>query len=261
MSRGVALISGAGRGIGAGTARELGRRGYHVIVNYLRDAESAAAVVAGIEADGGSARTVRADVRDGEAVAAMIEEVRREHGRLDVLVCNANTVQPPFQPLAELEWERFADKVNGELAGVYHLTRRALEIMREQRAGRIVYVSSTAADMVGGSIAHSTAKAALNTFARHVAGDGARFGVTVNTVAAGAVDTDATADVFTDGIRSHLRSRSVLGRVLLPDDLGKIIATVADDAFGAATGQLIRVDGGFDVLEQVIGLAGEFESR
>jgi 3-oxoacyl-[acyl-carrier protein] reductase len=248
----VALISGAGRGIGAATARELARRGYHVIVNYRSDSQAAALVVKAIESEGGTARAIQADVCDAGQVAAMVGTL----DRVDLLVCNANTVMPPFEPFAALPWDTFARKVNGELAGVYHLTQQVLALMRDRRSGRIVYVSSTAADQVGSVMAHSIAKAALNVFSRHIAADAGRYGVTVNTVAAGAVRTEATAKVFNDDLREYLADRSVLGRLLEPEDIARAIAVLADDAFGAGTGQVINVDGGYDVLEQQLGGMG-----
>ncbi|MET8377788.1 SDR family oxidoreductase [Streptomyces microflavus] len=246
----VALISGAGRGIGAATAREFGRRGYHVIVNYRSDADAAKDVVAAIEEEGGSAQAARADVCDGGQVAALIEGVREEHGRIDVLVCNANTVNPSFLPLAELSWEAFAEKVNGELSGVFFLSQRILAVMREQRAGRIVFISSTAADSIGMAVAHSTAKAALNTFSRHVAGIGAQYGVTVNTLAFGAVCTESSGQGFGEGLRTYLTDRSVIDRLVEPEDAARAVALLADDDFGAVAGQLIRLDGGYDILDQ-----------
>jgi 3-oxoacyl-[acyl-carrier protein] reductase len=247
-----ALISGAGRGIGAATARELGRRGYHVIVNYLSNAEAAALVVKAVEAEGGTAQAVQADVLDPLQVEAMITPLER----LDVLVGNANTVMPPFEPFATLPWNKFAGKVTGELAGVYHLTQRALAIMREQRGGRIVYVSSTAADKVGAVMAHSIAKSALNTFSRHIAAEAGPYGVAVNTVAAGAVQTDATAQVFSDQLKNYIAGHSLLGRVLRPEDLARAIALTIE--LEAATGQVIRVDGGMDVMADHFGhLMGE----
>ncbi|MFJ7423940.1 SDR family oxidoreductase [Streptomyces uncialis] len=246
----VALISGAGRGIGAATAREFGRRGYHVIVNYRSNIDAARDVVAAIEEDGGSAQAVQADVCDGEQVAALVEGVREEHGHIDVLVCNANTVGPSFQPLAELSWASFAEKVNGELSGVFFLSQRILAVMREQRAGRIIFISSTAADFIGMAVAHSTAKAALNTFSRHVAGIGAQYGVTVNTLAFGAVRTESSGQGFSEGLQGHLTDRSVLNRLVEPEDAARAVATLAGEDFGAVTGQLIRLDGGYDILDQ-----------
>uniref|UniRef100_A0AAU3H3L6 SDR family oxidoreductase n=1 Tax=Streptomyces sp. NBC_01401 TaxID=2903854 RepID=A0AAU3H3L6_9ACTN len=246
----VALISGASRGIGAATAREFGRRGYHVIVNYRSSADAAKGVVAAIEEEGGSAQAGQADVCDGGQVAALVESVREEHGRIDVLVCNANTVNPSFLPLTELSWDAFAEKVNGELAGVFFLSQRILAVMREQRAGRIVFISSTAADSIGMAVAHSTAKAALNTFGRHVAGIGAQYGVTVNTLAFGAVRTESSGQGFSEGLRTYLTDRSVLNRLVEPEDAARAVALLADDDFGAVAGQLIRLDGGYDTLDQ-----------
>ncbi|NUS02715.1 MAG: SDR family NAD(P)-dependent oxidoreductase, partial [Nonomuraea sp.] len=131
----VALVSGAGRGIGAATARELGRLGYHVIVNYRRDAESARQVAGEI----GAAQAIQADVTDEAQVSTLVDRVIAEHGRIDVLVGNAHTAAPPFGPLEQVPWEAFAAKLNAELAGVYHLTRRVLPVMRRRRSGRIVY--------------------------------------------------------------------------------------------------------------------------
>lgn len=250
MANTVAIVSGAGRGIGAAIARSLAQRAHHVIVNYHRNADAAMQVAADIEAAGGTAQTEQADVCDAAQVAALVDRVHAEHGRVDVLVCNANTAQPPFEPLASLPWDAFAGKVVGELAGSYHLTQRVLPIMREQRAGRIIYISSTAADMVGMIAAHSTAKAALNTFSRHVAADAAQYGVTVNTLALGAVNTEATADIMDVDRRAFVAQRSVHGRVLEPEDVGAAVSLLTDDGFGSVTGQVIRLDAGFNVLDQ-----------
>ncbi|GAB2735639.1 SDR family oxidoreductase [Amycolatopsis magusensis] len=255
--RKVALVSGAGRGIGAATARILGERGHHVVVNYLRDEASAKDVVTAIEAAGGSAEPFQADVCDGSAVAGMVAHIRDTRDRLDVLVCNANTAHPPFAQLDELTWETFSGKVNSELAGVFFLTQRALELMRPRRSGRIVYVSSIDADAAAGSVAQSAAKAALNTFSRHVAGHAGRSGISVNTIAPGAVRTDASATVNTPELRQYLKERSVLDRMLEPEDVGRVIAAFADGSLIAATGQVLTVDGGMDVLAQQISLVGE----
>ncbi|WP_406012590.1 SDR family oxidoreductase [Streptomyces sp. NBC_00984] len=250
QSQRVVLISGASRGIGAATAGEMGRRGYHVVVNYRQNADAAAEVVSAIEAAGGSAQAVRADVCDPEQVSGMLDRIRTDRGRIDALVCNANTVNPPFEPLLTLSWDDFIGKVNGELAGAYFLTQGVLRGMTEERKGRIVYVSSTAADSIGTVAAHSTAKAALNTFSRHVAGVAAQYGVVVNTVAFGAVRTDATACVMTDDLRKFMESRSASGRLLEADEAARSIAMLADEDFIASVGQVLRVDGGFEVLDQ-----------
>jgi 3-oxoacyl-[acyl-carrier protein] reductase len=244
MSNRTALITGAGRGIGAATAVELGRRGLHVIVNYHRDAETAGKVVQAVQDAGGSARPFQADVRTPEGVADMVAAC----GPVDALVCNAN-IMPPFAPFEAMPWETFIGKVDGELAAAFHTTRAVLPGMRERRSGRIVYVSSLSAEVVRpGAIAHATAKAALNTFARHIAAEAGPHGITVNVVAPAAVRTEGSAGVRTPELESFLARRSVLGRVVDPEDVASVIASLLDGGFQAVTGTTIPVDAGFRVL-------------
>ncbi|MET8050211.1 SDR family oxidoreductase [Streptosporangium sp. NPDC005286] len=240
----VALITGAGRGIGAATARELGRRGFHIVVNYRGDTVSAEKVVDEIKREGGTAELAQADVRDPEQVAALIQS----RDAVDALVCNAN-ITPPFAPLDTMTWEDFIGKVDGEMAAVFHLTKRVLEVMRGQGSGRIVYVSSLSAELTRpGALAHATAKAALDTFARHVAAEAGPYGVGVNVVAPGAVRTDATAHTTTPEVEKARAERSVLHRMLEPEDVAKVIAAAVGGDFQATTGIRIPVDGGFRVL-------------
>ncbi|MFG1965220.1 SDR family NAD(P)-dependent oxidoreductase [Nonomuraea sp. NPDC049028] len=240
----IALITGAGRGIGAATALELGRRGFHVIVNYHRDVAAAASVAAEIAASGGSAQAVQADVCEPGQVADLVAACER----VDALVCNAN-ISPPFAPLTELSWPDFSGKVIGELSAVFHITRQVLDLMRKQGEGRIVYVSSLSADLVRpGAIAHATAKAALNTFAQHVAAEAGGWGIAVNTVAPAGVRTEGSAAMRTPQTEAALARRSVLGRMLDPWDVAAVIGSVIDGGFGAVVGAHIPVDAGYRVL-------------
>lgn len=243
----VALVTGAGRGIGAAIAAALAARGQRVVVNYRRDHESARRVVEGIVGSGGDAVAVQADVTDPADTERLVSGVVADHGGLDVLVVNANTAQPSFTPLAELSWTAFTDKVTGELAGAFHVTKQAIRHLPP--GGRIVFIGSTAADYVGGGrLAHGIAKNALAVFSRHVAAETARAGVTVLTVVPGAVRTEASAAVITEDRAARLAEHSVLGRVLEPADVAAAVAAVAGDEFRAATGSTIRVDGGWSVL-------------
>jgi 3-oxoacyl-[acyl-carrier protein] reductase len=170
-------------------------------------------------------------------------------GRIDVLVCSANTVQPPFAPLESLAWQDFIGKVTGELVGAFFVTQRVLAVMRRQGRGQVIYVSSTAGDYVGeGRISHSTAKSALNTFSRHVAAEAGPHGITVNVIAPGAVRTQALAGVLTPEREARLRGASVLDRMLEPDDIAAVAGVLADPAARALTGAVLRVDGGYGVL-------------
>ncbi|MBE1465244.1 SDR family oxidoreductase [Kibdelosporangium phytohabitans] len=246
-SKAVAVVTGAGRGLGAATARELGRRGYHVIVNYRSNAGTAQAVVDDIQADGGTATRIAADVCAEAEVTALVEAVMAEHGRIDVLVCNANTVSPTFVPLASLAWADFIGKVTGELAGAFFITKSVLTAMRQ--GGRIVYVSSTAADYVGsGRMSHGTAKSALTTFSRHVAAEAAPLGIAVNTVSPGAVMTEASAERISGDRLKQVTDNSILGRVMQPDDVAAVIGLLTDQGMRSVTGAVLRVDAGFGVL-------------
>ncbi|CAO5237407.1 SDR family oxidoreductase [Frankia sp. AgKG'84/4] len=249
MTPPTAIVTGAGRGIGAAIAPELARRGYHVIVNYRRDADAAGAVVAGIRRDGGSATALACDVTDPATVAAMVAQVLAERGRIDALVVNANTAPPPFASLAELTWSEFAAKINDELAGAFHITQRVVAAMRPWGEGRLVFLGSTAADYVGGGrLAHGTAKAALATFARHVAAETARDGISVLTVAPGAVRTEATARMLDASREQVLADNSVLGRLLEPEDVAAAVGLALDPALRPATGSVLRLDAGWSVL-------------
>ena len=240
----VAIITGAGRGIGAATARQLGCRGFHVVINYRSDAASAERVAANIRRAGGTADIAQADVRDPAQVATLLQ------GRetVDALICNAN-ITPPFATLDAMPWEDFIGKVDDELGAAFHLTKQVLEMMRGRGTGRIVYVSSLSAETTRpGAIAHATAKAALDTFARHVAAEAGPYGIGVNVVAPGAVRTDATAHITTPEMEKARAEGSVLRRMLEPEDVAKVIAAVVGGDFDATTGIRIPVDGGFRVL-------------
>lgn len=246
MNKKAAVITGASRGIGAATAVRLGGLGYHVIVNYLANEDAARAVAQEVESAGGTAQLVRADVRDPAQVTDLVGACER----IDVLVCNAN-IAPTFSPLSAMSWADFSEKVVGELAAVFHVTQQALAVMREQRAGQIVYVSSVVADAtMPGAVSHATAKAALNTFARHVAGEAGHYGVAVNTVAPGLVRTEASSAARTPEREAAYAENSVLGRVTEPQDVADLIATIAEGGFHAVSGAYIPVDGGFRILSQ-----------
>ncbi|ROQ67013.1 3-oxoacyl-[acyl-carrier protein] reductase [Streptomyces sp. 840.1] len=244
-----ALVTGAARGLGAAIARQLATRGHHVIVNYRTGEAEAAELVRSIESTGGSASSAGADVTDPAAVDALVTGILAAHGRIDTVVAAANTAPPPFAALSDLSWADFAAKVTDELAGAFHVTKRVLGPMRAQGAGRIIYLGSTAADYAGdGRLAHGTAKSALATFARHVAAESARHGVSVLVVAPGAVRTPATAELLTDERVALLGRESVLGRMLEPDDVAAAVALAADPVLAVATGTTLRVDGGWSVL-------------
>ncbi|MFE1448144.1 SDR family oxidoreductase [Streptomyces olivaceoviridis] len=245
-SKPTALVTGGSRGIGAATSRELAARGYRVAVNYFSNCEAADQVVKRIEADGGEAFAVRADVYDPRQAAELLERSAVD-GRLDVLVCNAGARFTPT-PLPSLSWDDFHAKVTNELASVYTLTQRALAMMGARGGGRIVYVSSAVAEgpPAVGMAAHGTAKAALNTFARFVAYEAGPLGINVNVVAPGFVRTEASAGLPVE-FQQRLVEHTPLGRVAEPEDVARAIAMLVGAEAGFITGSVVTVDGGHGV--------------
>lgn len=199
----VALVTGAGSGIGAATARLLAARGMRVVVNYLRSSKSAEKVVAGIEAAGGRAMAVQADVRDAAAVESMVEQVRAAWGGVDVLVHNA-LIPYAVKPFQDMTWEELGGKLDAEMHAAFLVTKAVLPAMTEQGWGRIIYLGTGLARRPReGMIALGTAKAALEQFARYVAQELGPQGITVNVVAPGPVESRMADDVFDDAHRQR----------------------------------------------------------
>lgn len=239
----VAVITGSSRGIGAATARLLGERGARVVVNYYSNEEAATETAADVEANGGDAMVVQADVRDGDDVDRMVETVTDEWGAIDVLVNNANM---PFvkEPFSDMSWEDFSQKLTDELEAAFRVSKAVLPTMVEQSFGRIVYVSSGLGDHPGpGFVAHGTAKAALDSFAKYIAYEYGESGITANVVAPGLVETDATEERV-DQVREGVAANTPLGRVAQPEDVARTIAAFAGDAAAFATGTYTPVNGG-----------------
>jgi 3-oxoacyl-[acyl-carrier protein] reductase len=167
----VALVTGASSGIGAATARLLAERGMRVVVNYLHSDQAAEEVVADIEAAGGQAMAVQADVREAAAVDTMIERVRAAWGGIDVLVHNALTLYA-IKPFQDMTWAELGGKLDDEMRAAFVVTKAVLPAMTEQDWGRLIYLGTGLSRQPrAGMIALGTAKAALTQFARYLAQD------------------------------------------------------------------------------------------
>ncbi len=237
-----ALVTGASRGIGRAVALELARCGAAVLVNYRRQAEAAADVVAEIEAMGGQAALHQADVADAAACEAMVAEVVRRFGRLDILVNNAGTALEKL--LLDTETDEWDALMAVHLRGMYACSRAALRAMIPRRYGRIITISSIWGIAGGaGEVAYSAAKAGQIGFTKALAQEVGGFGITVNAVAPGAIDTDMNADLTGPDLEDWL-ARTPVGRLGTPEEIAKVVRFLASPDAGFITGQVWSPNGG-----------------
>jgi len=239
----VALVTGASRGIGAATARLLGRHGAAVGVNYLSSDVKAGEVVAGIEEAGGRAIAVQGDVREADQVERMIGAVRDGLGPVDVLILNAS-VSFEVKPFLSMEWEDFEPKLTGELKAAFHCVRAVAPSMIEREAGTVVAVSSTLSrHPAEGFASHSAAKSGLDAFMKSLALELGPKGIRVNVVAPGLTLTDATA-WLPDEQKDFFARTTPLRRNALPEDIAGVILAMACDETRFVNGAYVPVSGG-----------------
>jgi 3-oxoacyl-[acyl-carrier protein] reductase len=240
----VALITGASSGIGAATARLLAARGMRVVVNYLHSEAAAKEVVADIEAPGGQAVAVQADVREPAAVATMLDQVRQAWGDVDVLVHNALTPYA-IKPFQDMTWDELGGKVDDEMRAAFTVTKAVLPGMTERRSGRIIYLGTGLSRRPReGMIALGTAKAALTQFARYLAQELGPLGITVNVVEPGPVAETRISHVL-DGEQAQRQiAATPLGRLALPSDVARAVAFYAGEDSAFMTGTTAAVNGG-----------------
>lgn len=237
----VALITGASRGIGRAIAERLSRDGAAVVVNYARNADAAGNVVAEIEAAGGQAFAVQADVGRVSEVVRLFDETIAHFGKLDILVNNAGIMcNKPISAVTEEEFDRvFAVNVKGTFFACQQAATRLAE------GGRIINFSSTTTVMMLPTYgAYVASKGAVEQLSRSLAKELGPRGITVNVVSPGPTDTELFNAGKTEEQRQRLAQASAFGRVGQPPEIAEVVAFLASDAANWVTGQNIRVNGG-----------------
>ncbi len=245
MSNPVILITGALTGIGRATALAFARRGARLVVSGRRDTEGKA-LEAELQALGTEAEFVRADVRHEDEVRALVDRAVARFGRLDVLVNNAGT-EGTAGPVTGVTPESYAAMFETNVLGTLLGMKHAMRVMQPQGSGSIVNISSTMGERGAANMAlYAGSKHAVEGFTKSAALEGAAFGVRVNAVAPGPVETEML-DRLTGGTperKAAFFSAIPLKRGGRPEEIAEAIVFVASEQASFITGQIIRVNGG-----------------
>ena len=248
----VAVVTGAGRGIGAACARGLAEAGADIVL-ASRTREQLDEVAAEIRAMGRRAIVVPTDVVDNDAVAALIPAAVEEFGRVDIVINNAGGTAPrPFLDTSPGYLER---SFHFNVTTAFVLTKAAVPVMLEQGGGTVVNISSTIGRLRDrGFVAYGTAKAALTHMTRLMAADLAPR-IRVNGIAVGSIATSALETVLTDdGLRNTMVSGTPLKRLGEPDDIAIGAVYLASPASSFVTGKLFEIDGGLEEANLALGI-------
>lgn len=239
----VAVVTGAGRGLGRSIAEELGGGGARVVVNYAHSQGPAEEVVANLTRNGSKdSIAVKADVSDADEAASLIEQTLEKFGRIDVLVNNAGiTRDKSMKKLSTDDWDAV---IQTNLSSCYYTVKAALGQFTEQGSGKIVNISS----FVGqtgqfGQTNYAAAKAGIVGMTKSAAREGARYGVRVNAVMPGLIDSAMTRAMPEDAWERAMDAIP-LGRAGQPEEVAEAALFLASDLSSYSTGIVVEVNGG-----------------
>ena len=241
----VALVTGAGRGIGRGIALTLAKYGADVIVNYNGSEEKAKEVVQEIEKMGRKAAAVKCSVVDFDACGKMITDMLEEFGHIDILVNNAGITRDNL--VIKMTETDFNEVIDTNLKGTFNTIKHMYRPFIKQKSGRIINLSSVSGILGNaGQANYAASKAGVIGLTKSMARELASRNITVNAVAPGYIDTDMT-QAMTDAAKEATIAQIPLKRVGTTEDIAETVAFLASDKASYITGQVISVDGGMAI--------------
>lgn len=241
----VAIVTGASRGIGKACALRLAKDGFTTVINYSHSEDEAKKVLEEIEKNGGSGMTIRADVSDLDQVKAMMREVGKTYGQIDVLVNNAGIVRDEY--LLMLNPDTLDRCFDLNVKGYFYCAQQAVLKMFRQKSGVIVNMSSVSAKMaLAGQSVYSATKGAVNSMTQTMAKELARYGIRVNAVAPGFVLTEMVDQLPEDKKKEYIKAVP-MGRFADVSEVADVVSFLCSDDSKYITGQSIVVDGGLSL--------------
>lgn len=241
----VAVITGAGKGIGRAIALRLAKDGYKIAVCYNNSKEKAEKVAEDIIAAGGNARTFQLDITDSRNANSVIADIENNFGEIAVLVNNAGIAeQSLFTDITDEMWRKMIDT---NLGGAFYCARAVLPFMIHRKKGKIINIASIWGETGGSCEVHySAAKAGLIGMTKALAKEVGPSGITVNCVSPGVILTDMTSH-FDEATMNELKDETPLGRIGTPEDVAGAVSFLASADSDFITGQDIAVNGGMNI--------------
>lgn len=241
----VAVVTGGSRGIGKACALEMARNGFDVAINYNSNDEAAKAAVTEIEALGVKAAAYKADTADLKAVQDMFRAVTKDFGQLDVLVNNAGVVKDEY--LLMMTEDAIDKSLSINIKGYFHCAQQAALKMMRARAGKIVNISSVSSiHALAGQGVYSATKGAVNSMTQTLAKELAPYGIQVNAVAPGFVETEMITAVPQEKLDEYLKIIP-MKRFATANEVAKAVCAFCDDTLSYVTGQVLVLDGGLSL--------------
>ena len=241
LQEAVVVVTGASRGLGRAIAEEVARGGAKVVVNYSRSKGPAEEVVSHISENGGEAIAVQADVSEAEQAQSLIDRAMEEYNRVDVLINNAGiNIDRTLRKLSVDDWNKV---IQVDLNSAFYTVHAVLPHMTEQGGGKIINMSSFVGEAGNiGQANYSAAKAGLLGFTKTAAQELARYGITVNAICPGFIETDMVANIPEEA-QQKLRKQVPLGRFGKPEEVARAVRYLIEDG-DYITGQSIDINGG-----------------